>query len=313
MARNSQKQENYTPQDVKENKEYDESKLPAGVKLIKFEDSEYPQQMLPLKGAPKRLFAIGDVSLLNKRAIGVVGSRKCSEYGKQTAMKVGKVAAQNGIVVVSGMASGIDSFAHIGSLKAGGKTIAVLGCGVDVCYPAENKKIYEQITQTGLVISEEEPGTEPMPYMFPARNRIISGLSEAVVVVEANTKSGSLITAELAAQQGRDVFAVPGNITSQYSLGTNKLIMDGARPIAVVDDIFTDMGVNLKASPEELENLGADEAEVYEAVKEKGEVSIDELCFILGKDAFFINGIIAILEIKGLVAYSLGKIFVAKF
>lgn len=281
--------------------------------IVKKGEEDYPESLLNIEDAPPVLYCLGDLSLLKKRCIAVVGSRKCSEYGKRVAMKIGKTAAENDVVIVSGMAKGIDSFAHIGALQNGGDTIAVLGCGVDVCYPASNRNIYDEIKENGLIVSEIEPGKEPMPYMFPRRNRIISGLSSAVVVTEAGTGSGSLITAELAATQGREVFAVPGNITSSCSLGSNKLIMDGARPIAVVDDIFTELGINLKSTPEEMEKLGKDEAAVYKIVKANGETTVDFLCRELQKDAFYINGIVGILEIKGLVAYSFGKIFVAKF
>ncbi len=283
------------------------------ISIVKKEDEEYPENLRLIKNPPEQLYCIGDIGLLKRRCLGVVGSRKCSEYGKQTAMKIAKTAAENDIVIVSGMAKGIDSFSHMGALRNGGKTIAVLGCGVDVCYPAENRKLYEEIKQKGLVVSEAEPGKQPLPYLFPLRNRIISGLSEGVTVVEAGTKSGSLITAEIAAEQGKEVFAVPGNINSAYSLGCNKLLTDGARPIAVVDDIFSELGMPLKAAAEEMQQLGSDEAKIYRFVKESGETTIDEICAKLGKDAFFVNGIVAILEIKGLINYSLGKIFVAKF
>lgn len=283
------------------------------ISIVKKEDEEYPENLRLIKNPPEQLYCIGDIGLLKRRCLGVVGSRKCSEYGKQTAMKIAKTAAENDIVIVSGMAKGIDSFSHMGALRNGGKTIAVLGCGVDVCYPAENRKLYEEIKQKGLVVSEAEPGKQPLPYLFPLRNRIISGLSEGVTVVEAGTKSGSLITAEIAAEQGKEVFAVPGNINSAYSLGCNKLLTDGARPIAVVDDIFTELGMPLKAAAEEMQQLGSDESKIYCFVKENGETTIDEICAKLGKDAFFVNGIIAILEIKGLINYSFGKIFVAKF
>lgn len=283
------------------------------IRIINKEDREYPEQLLDISDPPEKLYCIGDCRLLKKPSLAVVGSRKCSEYGRQTAMKIGREAAGNGLVVVSGMAKGIDSFGHLGALKAGGKTIAVLGCGVDICYPKENQKLYQQIAEEGLIISELPPGTEPMPYTFPRRNRIISGLATATAIVEAGTNSGALITAELAAAQGREVFAVPGNINSQYSLGTNKLISDGARPVAVVDDIFTGMGLAPKVSEAELEQLGEDEQAVYSIVKENGEVTVDFICRVLGKTPVYVNGIVTVLEIKGLVAYNLGKIFLAKF
>ena len=251
--------------------------------------------------------------LLAGKKLAVVGSRKCSEYGRTTAMRIGETAARNNVTVVSGMAKGIDRFAHLGALKAGGKTIAVLGCGVNICYPKENRELYERIASQGLLISELPPDTPPAPYTFPQRNRIISGLSEAVTVVEAGTGSGALITAESAASQGRDVFAVPGNINSQYSLGTNKLLTDGATPIAVIDDIFIGMGISPAADAKEVDSLGADEEMVYRLIKENGEITVDFICRSLGKTPVWVNGIVAVLEIKGLVAYNLGKIFIAKF
>lgn len=283
------------------------------IRIIDIGDRAYPQALREIPDPPEKLYCLGDVRLLNRPSLAIVGSRKCSEYGRQTAMKIGKEAGKNNLVVVSGMASGIDSFGHMGALQVGGKTIAVMGCGVDVCYPKENRKLYDQIAQEGLIVSELPPGTEPMPYTFPQRNRIISGISMATVVVEAGINSGALITAERAASQGREVFAVPGNISSQYSLGTNKLIMDGARPIAVVDDIFTGMGLTPAVSEELLEELGAVEQEVYNVIRENGEVTIDFVCRELNKTPVFVNGIVTVLEMKGLVAYNLGKIFVAKF
>lgn len=283
------------------------------IRIIDIGDRAYPQALREIPDPPEKLYCLGDVRLLNRPSLAIVGSRKCSEYGRQTALKIGKEACKNNLVVVSGMASGIDSFGHMGALQAGGKTVAVMGCGVDICYPKENRKLYEQIIQEGLVVSELPPGTEPMPYTFPQRNRIISGISGATVVVEAGINSGALITAERAVSQGREVFAVPGNISSQYSLGTNKLIMDGARPIAVVDDIFTGMGLTPAVSEELLEELGAAEQDVYNIIRENGEVTIDFVCRELNKTPVFVNGIVTVLEMKGLVAYNLGKIFVAKF
>ncbi len=283
------------------------------IRIIKKEDKRYPKLLKNIPDSPEVLYCIGDVGLLEGKKLAAVGSRKCSEYGKTTAMRIGEACARYDVTLVSGMAKGIDSFAHIGTLKAGGKTIAVLGCGVNICYPRENRKLYEQIAAEGLLISELPPDTAPMPYTFPMRNRIISGISDATCVVEAGTGSGALITAERAAVQGRDVFAVPGNINSRYSLGTNKLLTDGAIPIAVIDDIFTGMGISLVLSRDETENLGEDEKSVYSIIKENGEVTVDFLCRMLNKTPVFINGIVAVLEIKGLVAYNLGKIFIAKF
>lgn len=282
------------------------------VKVVEKGEELYPEKLAEIDNPPERLFCIGDLRLLKKRAVAVVGSRKASEYGKQVAMRIGKEAAENGVVLVSGMAKGIDSFGHLGALKSTGETIAVLGCGIDVCYPKENMKLYEEIKESGLIVSEYPPGTAPKPYMFPERNRIISALSEVIVVVEAGTNSGSLITAEIGASQGKTVMAVPGNINAHFSLGTNKLIADGAAIVTVVDDVFLAMGVEPSISEEEKAQLGEGEEALYRLVKEQGEVSTDFLCSTLNKTIVEVNGLVTVLEMKGLVAYSLGRIFAVK-
>lgn len=286
------------------------------IKVIKREDDLFPWFLANMEDGPEQLYCLGNTELLKMPKIAVVGARKCSSYGKQAAMGLGKILAENDIVTVSGMARGIDSFAHMGALDNEGKTIAVLGCGVDVCYPPNNKSLYENIKNKGLVISEYPPGTVAQPYMFPLRNRIISGISTAVAVVEAGLKSGSLITAVNAATQGKEVFALPGNINSGFSVGTNKLIQDGAT-------ILTDLSEILSCFPE-LEKrshgqqnksnlkLGEDELAIYSKVQEMGAATCDELCFTLGKTPAFITGILTIMEIKGYISYENGKIYIAK-
>lgn len=280
---------------------------------IPAECENFPERLMfenePLKG----IYCKGNAELLKKRSIAIVGSRKCSEYGKRVAMKIAQEAVSNGFCVVSGMAIGIDNFAHQGSLQAGGNTIAVLGTGADICYPPQHRKLYGEICSRGLIVTEYPPGTEAMPYRFPQRNRIIAGLSEAVVVVEARSGSGSLITAELADSQNKPVFAVPGNITSQYSLGTNRLITEGALAIAVIDDIFRYLGVEPGLSEEELAELGEDERKIYELVKAEGELFMDEICARLDIDPFLANSVTAILEIKGFVTFSMGRVMPARF
>ena len=279
---------------------------------LSINDRDYPEKLKLINDPPKKLYLRGDLSLLKMRGIAIVGSRRCSEYGKNVAMKIAKACVTNGFAVISGMAIGIDNFAHQGALKAGGDTIAVLGSGTDVCYPKQHQKLYESIIDKGLIVSELENGVEPMPYHFPLRNRIIAGLSEAVVIVEARTGSGSLITAECADAQNKPVFAVPGNITSQYSLGTNKLIAEGAQAISVIDDIFYYLGVSPEASAEELESLGEDERKVYELVKDAGEIPQDFICCKLGLDPLTVSGLVSVLEIKGFVDHSMGKVIPVK-
>ena len=277
------------------------------------DDGSYPALLRYIDDPPERIYYKGDLDLLKKRCIAIVGSRRCSEYGKNVALKIAKAASINGFCVVSGMAIGIDNFAHQGALKVGGDTIAVLGSGADVCYPKQHMKLYKEISDRGLIISELPDGTEPMPFRFPQRNRIIAGISEAVVVVEARTGSGSLITAEFANAQGKPVFAVPGNITSQYSLGTNKLIVEGAQPLTVIDDMFHLLGVSPRVDPDELEALGSDEREIYELVASIGEIPLDLISAKTGMDPFLVNSVVSVLEIKGYVDYSMGKVIPLKF
>ena len=285
----------------------------CGIRYISCDMQEFPDKLRGLSEPVEGIYVKGNADLLYKKSIAIVGSRRCSEYGKRVAMKIGGAAAANGLCVISGMAIGIDNFAHRGALSEGGKTLAVLGTGPDICYPPQHRKLYEEICDEGLIVSEYPPGTEAMPFRFPQRNRIIAGLSEAVVVVEARAGSGSLITAEYADNQSKPVFAVPGNITSQYSLGTNRLITEGAQAVAVVDDIFNYLGIQPCASGDELEELGEDERKVYEYVKSNGEVFSDEICSKLEMDPFLVNSITSILEIKGFVSFSMGRIMAVKF
>ena len=219
--------------DYEKNMEYLEKK---NIKIVTVEDEIYPKRLSYIEDKPYCLYVRGNLPDENN-AVAIVGARACSNYGIEMAKKIGKELALYGINVISGMARGIDTFGQLGALSGGGKTYAVLGCGVDVCYPNENIELYERIIDNGGVISEYFPGTRPEGWRFPMRNRIISGLSDSIVVVEARNKSGSLITAEQAVEQGKDVYAVPGRINDELSIGCNKLINDGAHVIADVNDI----------------------------------------------------------------------------
>ena len=201
----------------------------ADCEMIAFDSEEYPPLLKQIPDAPLLLYVRGDVKVLSQYAVAVVGSRRPSAYGSSVAHRLAHDLAQRQLVVVSGLARGVDSAAHRGALEAKGKTVAVLGSGIDVIYPRENKKLADEIAKSGAVISEFPLGTGPTPENFPIRNRIISGLSLGVVVVEAAEYSGSLITARLAVEQNREVFAVPGNITSAQSFGPNHLIKQGAK------------------------------------------------------------------------------------
>ena len=200
----------------------------------------YPERLRNIDDPPKELYCLGNLELLNyKNNIAMIGSRNCSSYGERAAKDFAYNLAKEGICIVSGLAKGIDSFSHIGALNAKGKTIAVLGSGLDNIYPKENIKLVEEIiNNNGLVISEYPLGTKPLKYHFPARNRIISGLSDSVLVVESRKNSGTNITVDFALEQGKDVFVIPGNIYSKTSDGTNFLITEGAVPVLSYRDIL---------------------------------------------------------------------------
>lgn len=208
------------------------------IKILSIFDDEYPDDMKFYDDSPSVLYYIGDINKLKGKKVAIVGSRLATTYGLQVAYQMAYELASNGVTIVSGMAKGIDSAAHLGALAAGGTTIAVLGTGIDVCYPKENLGLMKKIEEHGIVFSEYEIGTPPNKENFPKRNRIISMLSDFVLVVEAKERSGSLITARLAYELGIDVGCVPGNIDSPNSKGCNKLIQDGAYSILETRDIL---------------------------------------------------------------------------
>ena len=278
---------------------------------ITYDDKAYPDIIRNIKNPPRQLYALGDISLLHTPCFAVVGTRRPTEYGKNTARKIGEKLAANGITVISGMAIGIDSCAHMGALDVG-KTIAVLGGGVDIASTAANENLRRRIAKEGLLLSEYPPGYPPAKHTFPLRNRIISGLASGVIVVEAGIRSGSLITAELAAEQGRNVYALPGNITSMSSIGTNKLLRDGAIPISVIDELLWDMGIGTSEERAERIKLSGDEKIIFDAVSSGGgEVTADFVCMKTGMSAGKVNGILTVLEMKGIICTALGKIFIA--
>ena len=213
------------------------------VKLLKYEDEQYPECLRNIHTPPTKLYCMGNINLLSSFSIAMIGCREYTEYGKSMAMYFSYQLAKRNITIVSGLAKGIDGFSHIGALRAGGNTIAVVGNGLDIIYPKEHKKLEQEIIQNGGVIVSEYPlGTKPDKYTFPARNRIISALSDGVFVIEAKEKSGTLITVDFALEQGKDIFALPGNITSRNSVGTNQLIGDGAKCVIQVKDILEEYG-----------------------------------------------------------------------
>jgi DNA processing protein len=250
----------------------------ARIRWVGRSDARFPPALASIFDPPPGLFlrGEGDLDLLDRPAVAIVGARACSGYGSHVARTFGRELAAAGLVVVSGMARGVDGEAHRGALEGGGTTIAVLGCGVDRDYPAAHRELARRIAETGLIVAEYAPGVEPAPWRFPARNRIVAGLAAATVVVEARERSGALITADLALEEGREVSAVPGEITSSLSAGTNALLKLGAAPLTAAADVLASFGIEpepvqgeaspllelLPASADELvrkTGLGADE------------------------------------------------------
>ncbi len=225
------------------------------IKTVNYQQDEYPIKLKNYEDAPFILFYKGNIMPLNEGYnISIVGSRKYSNYGKDVTKIICRDLCANNINVISGMARGIDTFSHESCLRNDGYTCAVLGSGLDIVYPKENYKIFNEIVRKGCVISEFVPGTPPYAYNFPLRNRIISALSDIIIVIEAGDKSGSLITANLALEQGKDVMAVPGSIFSAESKGTNKLIKDGAFPLTCSNDIFNLVGIEMKNQKDKIES-----------------------------------------------------------
>jgi len=282
--------------------------------IITIQDENYPKMLKYIDDPPVVLFCKGRIDA-EAVCVGVVGSRRASPYGMDMARRISRELAEHNVTVVSGMARGIDSRAHTGALEGGGKTIAVLGCGTDIAYPPENRELMERICSTGAVLSEYLPGTKPVPYNFPARNRIISGLSQCIVIVEANEKSGSLITADFALEQGREVFAVPGNINSACSAGTNRLIKEGARIITNTGDILEELKISYNSghwfnSKKGLSGtkLGNEEKSIAQRLL-KGPAHIDAIAADCGINAQLASSLLVMLELSGFVEQLPGKFY----
>ncbi len=286
--------------------EYEKKVRIKGAEILTDLDADYPESLRAIEDRPMVLYIKGRLIEDDKTAIAVVGSRKATAYGKWACERFSRGLSELGVTIVSGMASGIDSHAHKSALEAGGRTIAVLGCGVDVVYPQRNKTLSEEIISSGAIISEFPLGTPPLPHYFPMRNRIISGLSLGIVVIEAQEKSGSLITASYAANQGKEVFALPGNINSLYSSGTNLLIRDGARPLINIEDIIDEIPElrilkkrKIEKTLEEIP-LSGTEMKILNLLRE-GPLHCDIITLRSGLDISTVIGTLTILEMKELI------------
>jgi DNA processing protein len=277
----------------------------AGIGVLAWNDSLMPLQLMAISDAPPVLWYRGSLDCLQQPAVAIVGSRAATSVALETARRLATELASRGITVVSGLARGVDSSAHRGALETG-QTVAVLGSGVDCIYPSEHTELAARIAAAGLVISEYPPGTPPLQFHFPMRNRLISGLSRAVVVIEASDKSGSLITASCAAEQGRDVMAVPGNVLSGRNKGGHALIRDGAKIVECADDIVAELGLAPAASLDQAAQASdnhstSSEDPVLRRMDTACAYDIDALAAACGLDAPRLLPHLADLELRGLI------------
>jgi len=293
------------------------------VAVISFLDEAYPKQLKEISDPPVVLYVKGMPALFQEPAVAIVGCRRASVYGITTAEKLACDLCDYNIAVVSGLARGIDTAAHRGALKAHGKTIAVLGNGLASVYPPENKRLFDSMAAQGLIVSEFPMATTPKPFHFPRRNRIISGLSLGIIVVEAAKKSGALITADLALEQGREVFAVPGKVDSVSSQGVHELIKQGAKLVTCIDDIIEELPLALRVKKEVQKNpekknemlgkkpLSQEEKDILKLLS-SAPIDVDSLCRQAGLPVSHIFTALLKLELSGFVKQLPGKLFVLK-
>lgn len=284
------------------------------ISYITRNDKEYPYLLKHIPNPPVGFYMIGEMPNEDIPKISIVGSRKCTQYGAHNTEKITKELSENGIVIVSGLAEGIDGIAHKAALETGGKTIAVLGNGVDLSYPSVNAAIRKKIIENGCIISEFPPETPPYQSNFPMRNRIVSGLSLGLIVMEASLRSGTLITVGNALDQGRDVFALPGNITSQFSEGTNELIKQGAFLITSADDVLNILGIE-KKKENTINNknfsslLAPEEKLVYDCISFEP-ISVDEIIIKTNIVVKNVQSLLTMLELKGLIKKISGQKYI---
>lgn len=270
------------------------------IKEIKIEDEKYPNQLKEIKNPPNKIFLVGNEKILQSDGIAVIGSRCNTEYGEKYATKFSKELAKQGLTIISGMAVGIDGFAHKGALSVGGKTIAVLGSGFNNIYPEENKELFKQIIENdGAIITEYEPDVKPNSENFPKRNRIVSGLSKGVLVIEAVYRSGTSITAKLGQSQGRKVFCIPSNLERKNGVGTNQLIKEGASLVTNIDDILNAIKVERKAENNAVK-IPAEYLPIYEVLEDEP-MNVNVICKKLKTDISSINANLMLMELEGYI------------
>jgi len=284
-----------------------------GVSVLTWDDEAYPRRLKEIDQPPPLIYVRGSLLPEDEWAVAIVGTRKVTAYGRQVAEEVATVLAHNGVTIVSGLARGVDSIAHQAAVNAGGRTLAVLGNGVDLVYPPENSHLTEKIIGHGALVSDYALGTEPEGVNFPPRNRIISGLSLATIIIEAGQTSGALITAGFAAEQGRDVFAVPGNIHAPQSQGTNRLIRDGAQPLLNPQDVLEALNLTMVNEQRVARvALPADpvESRLYKLLSQQP-MHVDEIRALSEMPIETVSATLAMMELKGMVRQVGGMHYVA--
>jgi len=284
-----------------------------GIKVLTWDDPEYPDRLRQITQSPFVLYIKGEIDTDDIWSVAIIGTRRYSAYGQQVAENLSHTLAHNGITIISGLARGIDGIAHKAALAAGGRTIAVLGSGLDKLYPPEHRDLANLISKQGALISDYPLGTPPDGSNFPPRNRIISGLSKCIIVIEAGEKSGALITATYAAEQGKEVFSVPGKITSPMSRGTNLLIKQGAHPLLDPQDVLDMLNMTLVAEQRVIrKGLPEDpkEAVLYQTVGDEP-LHVDEISSLVNMPIEEVTSTLALMELKGMVRKTFGMKYMA--
>lgn len=291
----------------------------GNVSVLTMKDADYPPLLKMIPVPPVVLYLMGKLPDSKKPALAIVGSRRATAYGYEAARKLAGEMASLDIAVISGLARGIDGMAHRGALEHDGYTLGVLGCGIDIVYPRENEGLFRQMSATGGIMSEYPPGMPPFPGFFPVRNRIISGISDGVLVIEAGRKSGALITVDHALEQGREVFALPGNIDSKTSEGTNHIIQQGAHMVTSAQDIVEIMGWGIKGRKAQkppkkpiTPQLDFFEMQVYNALAD-GKKYYDEVLYLTEMEPGRLNTVLSMMEIKGIIRQLPGQLFIREY
>lgn len=283
-----------------------------GIRIITLADEEYPEKLKNIYDPPGVLYVRGNLPEPTKPSIAIVGARECTNYGKELAMDFASELSKRGIQIISGLAKGIDSFAHQGAYDKVGRTYAVLGCGIDICYPRENINLYMDIIRTGGILSEYPPGYQPIQGNFPMRNRIISGLSDGILLVEARKKSGSLITMDYGLEQGKNIYACPGRITDALSFGTNHTIQMGGKMVLEPDDILEDYGLDDRTTGKNLKKndyvLEKEEKIVYDGLSLMPK-HMEEIMNETGLKMNQVSEILFQLQLKGIIIQTTGNYF----